>query len=64
MAWAASQGAAGSRSQDPGAATALAERDERIAKLQREVADKTDKLARIAKEYIELKGRLTGKPLK
>ncbi|WP_242340566.1 hypothetical protein, partial [Anaeromyxobacter sp. SG66] len=39
----------------------LAERDQKIARLQREVADKTDRLGRLAKEMGELKARGSGK---
>jgi hypothetical protein len=40
---------------------AVAERDLRIARLQREVADKTDRLGRLAKEMGELKAKGLGK---
>ncbi len=39
----------------------LAERDAKVARLQREVADKTDRLGRLAKEMGELKARGLGK---
>jgi chromosome segregation ATPase len=42
-------------------ASAVAERDTRIARLQREVADKTDRLGRLAKEMGELKAKGLGK---
>ena len=38
-----------------------AERDQKIARLQREVADKTDRLGRLAKEMGELKAKGLGK---
>jgi chromosome segregation ATPase len=39
----------------------LSDRDQRIVRLQREVADKTDRLGRLAKEMGELKARGLGK---
>jgi chromosome segregation ATPase len=42
-------------------AAAVTERDGRIARLQREVADKTDRLGRLAKEMGELKAKGLGK---
>jgi hypothetical protein len=39
----------------------VAERDQKIARLQREVADKTERLGRLAKEMGELKARGFGK---
>ncbi len=39
----------------------VAERDQKIARLQREVADKTDRLGRLAKEMGELKAKGLGK---
>jgi hypothetical protein len=42
-------------------ATQIAERDGKISRLQREVADKTDRLGRLAKEVGELKAKGLGK---
>ncbi len=39
----------------------LAERDAKVARLQREVADKTDRLGRLSQEMGELKARGLGK---
>ena len=43
---------------------AVGERDQRIARLQREVQDKTDRLGRLAKEMGELKAKGIGKLFK
>jgi len=40
--------------------TQMAERDQKISRLQREVADKTDRLGRLAKEMGELKAKRGG----
>jgi hypothetical protein len=42
-------------------AAQLAERDHKIARLQREVTDKTERLGRLAKEVGELKAKGLGK---
>jgi chromosome segregation ATPase len=42
-----------------GLASQIAERDERIARLQREVTDKTDRLGRLAQEIGEAKSKGT-----
>ncbi len=48
--------------QEKGALVAqITERDQKIARLQREVADKTDRLGRLAKEMGELKAKGLGK---
>lgn len=52
-----------SQDRDPLAAQ-LAERDQRIARLQREVGDKNERLGRLAKELGELKARGLGKLLR
>ncbi|HTN53635.1 MAG TPA: hypothetical protein VML50_14595, partial [Anaeromyxobacter sp.] len=39
----------------------IGEREQRIARLQREVADKTERLGRLAKEMGELKAKGIGK---
>jgi chromosome segregation ATPase len=41
--------------------TQIGERDIRITRLQREIADKTDRLGRLAKEMGELKSKGLGK---
>jgi chromosome segregation ATPase len=47
-------------SERDGIAAQLADRDGKIARLQREVADKTDRLGRLAKEMGELKAGAKG----
>ena len=42
-------------------AAQVAERDAKVARLQREVADKTERLGRLAREMSELKARGLGK---
>jgi len=44
-----------------GLAAQLADRDARLARLQREVADKTERLGRLAREVGELKSKGLGK---
>jgi glycosyltransferase involved in cell wall biosynthesis len=54
-------GDGGLREEHEALAAAVSERDGRIARLQREVADKTDRLGRLAKEMGELKAKGLGK---
>jgi chromosome segregation ATPase len=57
----AEQAAARLREERDALTAAVTERDGRITRLQREVADKTDRLGRLAKEMGELKAKGLGK---